>query len=81
MSLSRSLNVRNEHEKFEKSLVCHYLTSQMQLLQKFKGQNIPSIFAISRPPSELMVLSMQTVPRRKKGYLGVSFLGAVDLRE
>jgi hypothetical protein len=58
--------------------VCHYLTSQIQL-QRFKGQNLPhSIFAISRPPSELMVLSMHTVPRRKKGYLGGAFLGAVD---
>jgi hypothetical protein len=58
MSLSRSLSERNVHVKFEKS-------------QRFKGQNLPpSIFAISRLPSELMVLNMQAVPRRKKRYLG-----------
>jgi hypothetical protein len=59
MSLPRSLSERNEHEKFEKSLdmpLPHLKTS-------------PSIFAISRPPSELMVLSMHTVPRRKKDVL------------
>ena len=81
MSLSRSLSERNEHEKFGKSLGMSLSHLSNPTPSKVQRANPPSIFAISRPPSELMVLSMQTVPRRKKGYLGVSFLGAVDLRE
>jgi hypothetical protein len=34
-------------------LECHKLTSKTELLQRFKGQNLPPLFfAISRPPSE-----------------------------
>ena len=79
MSLSRSPSKRIEHVKFEKSLgmpLSHLSNPTHSKVQRAKPPS--SIFAISRPPSELSVLSMQTVPRRKKGYLGVAFLGAVD---
>jgi len=78
MSLSRSLSERNEHVKFEKSLgmpLSHLSNPTPSKVQREKPP--PSIFAISSPPSELMVLSMQTVLRRKKGYLGGAFLGAI----
>ena len=68
MSLSRSLSERNEHKKFEKSLgmpLSHLSNPTPSKVQRAKHP--PSIFAFSRPPSELMVLSMHTVPRRKKG--------------
>jgi hypothetical protein len=76
MSLSRSLSERNEHEKFKKSLgipLSHLSNPTPSKVQRAKPP--PSIFAISRPPSELMVLSMHTVLRRKKGYLGGIFRG------
>jgi hypothetical protein len=55
MPLSRSLSERNEHVKFEKSLGMPTISPLK--LNSFKGSkgktSPPSIFAISRPPSEL----------------------------
>ena len=74
MSLSISLSERNEHEKFEKSLgmpLSHLSNATPSKVQRAKPS--PSIFAISRPPSELNSAAQQTIPRKRKWYLGGHF--------
>jgi len=70
----KEISERNVYVKFEKSFgmpQSHLSNPTPSKVQRAKPP--PSLFAFSHPPSELMVLSMQAVQSRKKGYFGGHF--------